>query len=151
MVLCLKARESRSLPNLPNSFANAVLMNKAGNFENPDGWKSVGVFVSFVLFFYYNLSMKRIILAILVAASMPAIFFGALEFFDQLQYFSGQNIHFTFQAVSTIWLFAFVVALAHALLLGLPLYLVLKRFNLTQWWMSLQHHHKPAADWEEEE
>src|SRR6185312_17171039 len=39
--------------------------------------------------------------------------------------------------VTFLWPVAFIVALAHAVMLGLPAYLLLRWMRLTRWWVSL--------------
>jgi len=72
----------------------------------------------------------RVPLAIFASAVMPAIVYVILRILTDYQ-------HTDLNILISTWILVFVIAMAHAVCLGLPSYLVLKRFNLTQWWISL--------------
>jgi len=78
----------------------------------------------------------RISLALFVAGAIPATVVAVPVLADQLHYFSGKTAHFAATAAINSWLISFFVALAHAIILGLPTYLFLRRLHLTNWWVS---------------
>lgn len=76
----------------------------------------------------------RIFLALLAAAALPGLLFGLPVFAAQLEH---QEFLPALQTGGVIFLLAFGIAYAHALLLGLPLFLACKRRGLTGWRHSL--------------
>jgi hypothetical protein len=79
-----------------------------------------------------NNSAKRVSLALLAAAVVPAMTAGLLSSIDQLGP-SESKIKY----MLSIALIAFLVALAHAIVLGLPTYFVLNKLHLMRWWISI--------------
>ena len=77
-------------------------------------------------------SLARISLALLAAAVVPAMIVGLLANIDQL-FPSESRIKYCLG----LSLIAFFVALAHAVVLGLPAFFVVSKLHLTQWWMSI--------------
>jgi hypothetical protein len=77
-------------------------------------------------------SLERISLALLAAAAVPATSVGLLANIDQLSP-SESRIKYCL----SLSLIAFIVALAHAVVLGLPTYFLVNRLSLTHWWMSI--------------
>ena len=78
---------------------------------------------------------KRIILALLTAAATPAVIVWVLMLMDEFEHSVGLKQALQIACVPAI--FAFVIALAYAIILGLPAYFLAKRFHLTDWWMSV--------------
>lgn len=78
--------------------------------------------------------IARIFIAILVAAATPATLFTLPEW--SLPFTEWPEEHL-FKSAIGIWIIAFVIALAHAVILGLPAYFILKKKNLIGWWVSI--------------
>ena len=77
----------------------------------------------------------RILIALLAAAMTAATIFvayGAIVTWSSGEAALGPAIELT----TALWLPAVAVALAHAAVLGLPAYLVLRRLGWTRWWVS---------------
>ncbi len=79
----------------------------------------------------------RVAAALFAAAATPATIFALLELMDQTQYFSSTTFKYAFFAATNLWLMIFIVALLHAVILGLPAYFFARRFHLTFWWVSI--------------
>jgi hypothetical protein len=77
-------------------------------------------------------SLARISLALLAAAVVPATIVGLLANIDQLSP-SESRIKYCLG----LSLIAFIFALVHAVVLGLPAFFVASKLHLTQWWMSI--------------
>jgi len=78
----------------------------------------------------------RILIALLAAAVTAATIFvgyGAIVTWSAGEAALGPSI----QLMASLWWPAAAVALAHAVVLGLPAYLVLRWFGRTRWWVSL--------------
>jgi hypothetical protein len=75
----------------------------------------------------------RVVLAILVAAAMPGFLFAVVSVFDAI----GQWKYYPLLSIRPWFAITFPVALAHALFLGLPAFLLLRWLRLTGWYMSL--------------
>lgn len=77
----------------------------------------------------------RVLIALLAAAVTAAtafIAYGAI-----VTWSSGEaTLQPSFELTASLWLPAVAVALAHAVVLGLPAYLVLRWFGWTRWWVS---------------
>ena len=80
----------------------------------------------------------RVIAALAVAAATSATLFVAVDI-ALLLWADGEGNTPGFIAGSIVflWPIAFAVAAIHAAGLGLPAYLVLSRYGLTPWWVSL--------------
>lgn len=77
----------------------------------------------------------RVPLALLASAVTPAtIMLLPLIFLRDL---GGMNIGDLLRGAFFLWLAGFVVALAHAVLLGLPAYFLVKKLRILNWWISL--------------
>lgn len=80
----------------------------------------------------------RVTLALLAAAAASATVFVAVDVGWLLTMpGEGDTLGFAAQSALFLWPVAFIVALVHAVVLGLPAYFVLNRRGLTQWWISL--------------
>jgi hypothetical protein len=84
-----------------------------------------------------------IILALLAAAVVPSIIFTMPMIIDVPNYLRalyGRPTHQMYLAeyerTARFWYIAFIIALVHAIALGLPGYLLLRRKNLVRWWTS---------------
>jgi len=84
-----------------------------------------------------DLRPMRFIFALLLAALTPAILLVVPILIDGIRYFHGSHIGYALRAAFIVGQFAFMVALLHAILLGLPAFIVLQKFNVTFWWTSL--------------
>ncbi len=76
-------------------------------------------------------------IAFCVAALIPAFGFGAIELIDKSSYFSRSVIQYGFESTATVFLFSFVIALAHAIILGLPAYFIVQKYKINTWRVSL--------------
>jgi hypothetical protein len=80
----------------------------------------------------------RVIAALLVAATASATVFVAADLvLLPLSPDEADPAGFILQTVAFLWPVTFTVAFAHALVLGLPAYLLLRWRRLTAWWTSL--------------
>jgi hypothetical protein len=80
----------------------------------------------------------RIVTALLAAAAASATLFVAADLIGLLLLPADPDIAGeALDHILLLWPPAFAVALAHAVALGLPAFLVLKRRGLTSWWVSL--------------
>jgi hypothetical protein len=80
----------------------------------------------------------RITVALAAAAATSATVFVGVDLVGLLFLPSNPGLtRLTGEHILLLWPPAFIVALVHAVCLGLPAYLILKRFGLTRWWVSL--------------
>jgi hypothetical protein len=79
----------------------------------------------------------RVAAAIFAAAAVPATIFAVSELVDRSRTFSGATLKYAFIAATNVWLIAFIIALLHAVILGLPAYFLARRFHLMFWWASI--------------
>jgi len=76
--------------------------------------------------------LLRAAAALLVAPAVAATLFAGFEWISNPGWPGIDPGDVTF-----LWPVAFIVALAHAVMLGLPAYLLLRWMRLTRWWVSL--------------
>jgi hypothetical protein len=82
--------------------------------------------------------MVPVIAALLAAAATSATLFVAADLIGLLFLPADPDLGgLALDHVLLLWPPAFAVALVHAVALGLPAFLILKRRRLTQWWVSL--------------
>jgi hypothetical protein len=79
----------------------------------------------------------RAAIALFAAAATPATSLAFFQLMGQSRYFSGAAFEYALFAATNLWIIAFIIALFHAVLLGLPAYFFAKRFHLVSWWTAI--------------
>jgi hypothetical protein len=79
-----------------------------------------------------------IVFALLAAAATSATVFVATDItLLLLSPGDGNSLGFVLETIQFLWPIGFVAALVHAVVLGLPAYLLARRLGWTRWWASL--------------
>lgn len=82
--------------------------------------------------------LLRVIAALIVAAATSASLFVAADLAGLLMIPRSDELGAeAFGHILLLWPPAFIVALVHAVILGLPAYLIARRLGLIRWWVSL--------------
>ena len=79
----------------------------------------------------------KVSIAFCTAALIPGLGFCAIDLISKFKYLSVPDYSFSFNSTLIIFVFSFVIALTHAIVLGLPAYFIVQKYKINTWWMSL--------------